>query len=103
MSLAEKLLNSISAMNVEAEDIFADPKSGDICRAFYAIHDKKKRRLLVCVTEEYSEDVLNNKSGFDQTLAALRRRLIELSERVKSQKAQFEREDDFVFSQQCRA
>jgi hypothetical protein len=98
MSVAEKLLNSISATNMEAEDVFTDPYNGDVCKALYAVHCKNKRRLLVRVTKEYAEDVLNNKFGFDQAVETLRGELMNLSNKVKNQNAQFERENDFVFS-----
>jgi len=95
---AEKLLNHTTIINIKPEPIFTDPDTGDICRAFYAIHEDRKRRLLIRVTEEYAEDVLSNNSGLEDAKVILGNLLNNLVQKTKNQSSKFEREKDFLFS-----
>lgn len=98
---AKKLLDSfVESTDLELDPTFEDNTTGNVCRAFYAISGDKKRRILVCVTQEYAEDILTFDQDFEKSIAAINKKLLYLYEKVKQQPSKFEREKDFMLSRQ---
>ena len=97
-TLASKLLDVSDRDGIDVDPVFVDPANGNICRAFYALHETNRRRQLVCVTTEYAEDILTNAHLMQNSIAMIDDVLSNLSEKAKKQTENFGREEDFIFS-----
>jgi hypothetical protein len=91
-----KNLKQLDSVNFTSDPSFIDSKTGNSCMAVYAIANGKQRRILLCITEEYEEDILTTKDGVDKSVVRIEEKLSILLENAHNQIQSFSSEEDFV-------